>query len=159
MKPIPSLREAFSEVRREESRKKLMLGPKTDAPSGSATEASALAVKNTQFSTQRKNGRPWCDHCRRLGHTKETCWKIHGKPADWKPKNASVEKESWGNMATNTDSKMSLSREELDALRKLLQQPQSPVIGSGSLAQSGNFLHALLVKRAEEGVDCRFRSY
>lgn len=27
----------------------------------------------------------WCDHRHRLYHTKETCWKLHGKPANWKP--------------------------------------------------------------------------
>lgn len=29
--------------------------------------------------------RPWCEHCQKSGHTKETCWDIHGKPPDWKP--------------------------------------------------------------------------
>ena len=24
--------------------------------------------------------KPWCDYCKRAWHTKETCWKIHGKP-------------------------------------------------------------------------------
>lgn len=24
--------------------------------------------------------RPWCDQCKRLLHTKETCWKLNGKP-------------------------------------------------------------------------------
>lgn len=50
-KPLPSIREAFAEVRREESRRKVMLarGPP-------------------------KKGRGWCDHCKRPGHTKETWW-------------------------------------------------------------------------------------
>ncbi|KAL5762234.1 hypothetical protein ACOSP7_018498 [Xanthoceras sorbifolium] len=78
MKPISSLREAFLAVQKEESRKKLMMGPRIDTPAVSSTEASALAVKNMHFSTQRRGGRPCCDHCKRPGHMKETCWKIHG---------------------------------------------------------------------------------
>lgn len=30
-------------------------------------------------------GKTWCDHYRKLGHTKETYWKIHEKLANWKP--------------------------------------------------------------------------
>jgi hypothetical protein len=30
--------------------------------------------------------KPWCEHCKKPWHTKETCWKLHGKPANWKPK-------------------------------------------------------------------------
>lgn len=41
MKPLPSIREVFSEVRREESRKKVMLG---ESPTVPVTENSALAV-------------------------------------------------------------------------------------------------------------------
>ncbi|KAH7567938.1 hypothetical protein JRO89_XS07G0193700 [Xanthoceras sorbifolium] len=53
--------------------------------------------------------------------------------------NATAEKESRGHIAAHADSGMSLSREELDALRKLLQ-PQTLVIRSGSLAQSDGSL-------------------
>ncbi|RVW34590.1 Retrovirus-related Pol polyprotein from transposon RE1 [Vitis vinifera] len=35
---------------------------------------------------RQKRDRPWCDYCKKPGHYKETCWKLHGKPADWKPK-------------------------------------------------------------------------
>ncbi|KAK3026542.1 hypothetical protein RJ639_041839 [Escallonia herrerae] len=108
-KPLPTIREAFSEVRREESRKKLMMGTR---PSSSILEGSALVSRrsspsipegsgfvsrgptSTNDARQRK-GRPWCDHCRRPGHTKEICWKIHGKPAIWKPNR---EKEAQGFM-------------------------------------------------------------
>ncbi|KAI4347735.1 hypothetical protein L6164_008518 [Bauhinia variegata] len=27
-----------------------------------------------------------CDHCKKTGHTRDTCWEIHGKPPDWKPR-------------------------------------------------------------------------
>ena len=30
---------------------------------------------------------PWCDHCKKPWHTRETCWKLHGKPSNWKKNN------------------------------------------------------------------------
>ncbi|RVW47082.1 hypothetical protein CK203_107458 [Vitis vinifera] len=30
--------------------------------------------------------RTYCEHCKKTGHTKDTYWTLHGKPADWKPK-------------------------------------------------------------------------
>lgn len=90
-KQLPKIREVFSEVRREESRRKLMLGNTTPL-----LESSALAAKGIQLRpTQRKN-RPWCDHCKKPGHTKDTCWVIHGKPLDAKPFR---NKETRGNIA------------------------------------------------------------
>ena len=94
IKPLPSIREVFSKVRKEELRKRVMLG---DVPSLNSPEnSSALAAKGNQGNgSKMKKGRPWCEHCRRPGHTRETCWKIHGKPHDWKPAKYGVEKESW----------------------------------------------------------------
>ncbi|RVW87880.1 hypothetical protein CK203_039746 [Vitis vinifera] len=84
-----------AKVRREESRKKLMMGtrPFSNVQEGSALisqgstniqEGTALVSRGSTYDARQKKGRPWCDHCRRPGHTKETCWKIHGKPTDWK---------------------------------------------------------------------------
>ena len=84
-KPLLNLREAFSEVRREESRKKVMMGSQNSA---SILEGSALATRGPPTNnndSQQRRGRPWCDHCRKPGHPRENCWKTHGKPADWKP--------------------------------------------------------------------------
>lgn len=27
---------------------------------------------------------PLCEHCCKNGHTKDTCWELHGKPLNWK---------------------------------------------------------------------------
>lgn len=86
--PLPSIREAFAEVRREESRKRVMLGPPTVA---AETDQSALTTQrssNGNDSRGTRRDRPWCSHCSKLGHTKETCWRLHGKPADWKPRSS-----------------------------------------------------------------------
>ncbi|KAF7811563.1 phosphatidylinositol-3-phosphatase myotubularin-1-like [Senna tora] len=83
VKPLPSLREVLSTVRHEESRKKLMLGSLADSDS---VNGSALAIHGASHNpgSGQKKGRPWCDHCHRTGHVKDKCWKLHGKPSDWK---------------------------------------------------------------------------
>lgn len=108
-KPLPSLREAFFEVRREESRKRVMMGHST---SPASADGSALAVAKDHVSmvelatcaargmyhtpgeNRPRRGRPWCDHCKKPGHLKETCWKLHGKPPDWKPNRGAGDRES-----------------------------------------------------------------
>ncbi|KAK8650973.1 hypothetical protein V6N13_140593 [Hibiscus sabdariffa] len=42
----------------------------------------------THASSSTKRGQPWCDHCRKPGHVLEECWKIHGKPANWKARSS-----------------------------------------------------------------------
>ena len=60
---------------------------------GVAIEGSALVATgggyNKAAAFQRKlDERPWvwCDFCNKPRHTRENCWKIHGKPANWKGK-------------------------------------------------------------------------
>nr|GMD69793.1 Retrovirus-related Pol polyprotein from transposon RE1 [Ipomoea batatas] len=86
IRPFPPIRKVFSEVRREESRQKLMMADTT-----SHSEISAMLTHTSSHDSRpRKGGRPWCEHCKKAGHFRETCWKIHGKPADWKPKHHSL---------------------------------------------------------------------
>ena len=56
--------------------------------SSSNIENSALAVGTNGGRTtpKRSDEKPhvWCDHCNKPRHTRDTCWKIHGKPTNWK---------------------------------------------------------------------------
>ena len=73
-KPLPSLQEVFAEVRREEIRKQVMLQVAVEPGASSAL-----------ISTKREDPpkeKQWCEHCNRPYHTKDTCWKLHGKPAN-----------------------------------------------------------------------------
>ncbi|RVX06303.1 hypothetical protein CK203_027510 [Vitis vinifera] len=131
IKPLPSLREAFSEVRREESRKKVMMGSKEQpAPT---LDASALAARsfNSSGGDCQKRDRPWCDYCKKPDHYKEACWKLHGKPADWKPKPRS-DRDGRAHVAANSESTSvpepsPFNKEQMEMLHKLLSQ-----VGSGS---------------------------
>ncbi|XP_034685286.1 uncharacterized protein LOC117929704 [Vitis riparia] len=150
VKPLPSLREAFSEVRREESRKNLMMGSHQQL---NMAESSALKTQFAPFDNRQKikGGRPWCDHCRKPGHSRETCWKIHGKPVDWKPRQP-LEKEGRGNhVATDEQSPQPeaspFNKEQMEMLQKLLSpllsvqsqtgSSSNQLIGSGTLAHKG----------------------
>ena len=128
IKPLPSVREVFSEIRREESRQKVMLGTQNSSKN---LENSALVARGTQSNNnnhQTKKNRPWCDHCRKPGHTKETCWHLHGKPADWKPSRPQQNREGRGyTAATEEDTSGTISnpgpfsKEQLEALQKMFQ--------------------------------------
>lgn len=133
---LPSLKEAFSEIRREESRKKLSQGASMKNP----LEHSALATRGPDQRISKQGhppNRPWCDYCRKKGHTRDTCWQIHGKPANWKPR----QQGSTANNAETLTNTAPFSQEQLDLLQKLFTSNLPP--STGNIAQSGNFSSAL----------------
>ncbi|RVW35899.1 hypothetical protein CK203_084599 [Vitis vinifera] len=80
---------------------------------------------------RQKRDRPWCDYCKKPGHYKETCWKLHGKPADWKPK-PRFDRDGRAHVAANSESTSvpepsPFNKEQMEMLQKLLSQ-----VGSGS---------------------------
>ncbi|RVW39537.1 Retrovirus-related Pol polyprotein from transposon RE1 [Vitis vinifera] len=145
-KPLPSIREVFSEVRREEARRKVMLTD-PEPKSNPEIESSLLFLKDLiQMEIEGRNHgvtiakKPW--------HTKETCWKIHGKPQNFKKKNGS-DGRAFQTMSADSQGpqinseKPNFTKEQLSHLYKLFQSPQfsNP---SCSLAQQGNYLIAAL---------------
>ena len=48
-------------------------------------ESSALVSRGVDSDNDGRK-KPWCEHCKKPWHRKETCWKLHGKPTNWKPK-------------------------------------------------------------------------
>jgi hypothetical protein len=86
--PLPSLQEVFSYIQNDESRLSTMLHPSSQ---------TQYALVGTSQHTSRDNFRVrdsgrivdatlddrdklFCDHCNRLRHTRETCWRLHGCP-------------------------------------------------------------------------------
>ncbi|XP_044504573.1 uncharacterized protein LOC123224886 [Mangifera indica] len=110
-----------------------MLGAKPKEPKEAGGEASALEVRSTP--EVRKGGWPWCDHCRKPDHIKDKCWKIYGKPTDWKP---AKERDSKANLSSFSVAEP-FSKEQLELLQKLIaqEQPSQMVIGSRTVAQKG----------------------
>ena len=130
-KPLPTIREVFSEVRKEEGRQLIMLSSPTPKASPKI-ENSALVSKVHNYGGKNdatRTEKPWCNHYKRPWHTHETCWKIHGKPQNWKKKSGS---ESCAFQVGKTDQGQEASlktfpfiKEQTDQLLKLLQSSQT----------------------------------
>ena len=76
IKPLPQIEEIFVEIRREECRRRVTLGGSTI----STIETSTLAARGSNNRAKSRGNKKWCDHCQKPNHTKDTCWKLHGKP-------------------------------------------------------------------------------
>lgn len=87
---------------------------------------------------QRSGNRPWCDHCKILGHTKEICWKLHGKPQTRQHIRSS------GHAAETKNN--TFNQEQMEALQRMLQATIQPTIGGNNtvvVAQSDHMSTAL----------------
>lgn len=123
-----------------------MLGPSPIPP----VDSSAMASRSSDNGNRKGL---WCEHCQRQYHTKATCWKIHGKPADWVPKSS-----SWANwktaptsakQAADSSSDVPFSKAHLDHLSKLLSN--APPVSSSLMVQKGiaSSYHADLPNQGE----------
>ncbi|KAF7801958.1 uncharacterized protein G2W53_041069 [Senna tora] len=89
LEPLPSVSKVFNMVARVESEKNVSM-----TFASPRVEASALLAKGPQFTNESgnkslgkkkdfvKKGDRFCDHCNISGHTKESCFKVHGYP-EW----------------------------------------------------------------------------
>ena len=136
IKPLPSLFEVFNQVQFEESRKQLT--QRSQVP----TEGSALVTKGGGPSEHKeKKWNKHCNYCKMKGHTKDECWKLHGKPPHVKSKSQQEGRSNFTETEQNDDQ---LSKEEMQLLRKILEkQNKSQTTPNVNLVQSGNSIVAL----------------
>ena len=124
-----------------------MLGKKLFGPVENSTLLGTAAAASHNPNNQRRSDdkpRVWCDHCNKPRHTHETCWKLRGKPADWKPVEWKTNKQGNSNnflAKTHAAETPSLSKEQLDQLLK--PAPLTPSTPIASLAQVVFRVHIL----------------
>ncbi|XP_069144064.1 uncharacterized protein [Solanum lycopersicum] len=94
MKPLPSMGQAFALLIQEEKQREFKPNSQffADPPSMCASSSIGQSRQNGGNSggrgfqtnyTQNTGGRgtrPFCEYCRRLGHIKDKCYKLHGYP-------------------------------------------------------------------------------
>ncbi|XP_061354693.1 uncharacterized protein LOC133299272 [Gastrolobium bilobum] len=144
-RPLPSLADAFAEVRREASRRRVMLGEKESLDK--SDDMSALAANRTidrSSGESKRDGRPLCTHCNKIGHTREKCWEIHGKPANWKPKGqnkgrayqvSTDDKVDEPHASSDSDG-VFLSKTQFEQLQRLLTQPPKAIAVAACIPDS-----------------------
>ncbi|XP_028800914.1 uncharacterized protein LOC114756168 [Neltuma alba] len=116
IKPLPSLEEAFNMVKNEESRKALLQLTPRALPSA---DALAMVIRGNLENESRGKKFLRCDHCNKNGHTRDTCWKIHGKPAHSRHR---TKGDSKGMTVSNMQDGEFLNQEEVSILRKILDK-------------------------------------
>ena len=117
--------------------------PSSHSPSP-RTEGTGLISKGPK----QQSGRPWCEHCRKPGHVKDTCWDIHDKPPNWKPRQNSKPRSYQAqllnqaqppNIQTTPPSSSLFNSAQLDQLYKIFSKLQNS--NSASLPSTGSLAH------------------
>ncbi|XP_073147773.1 uncharacterized protein [Henckelia pumila] len=90
--PMPPINKVFALVVQEERQRAIGHQSYTAPPNN----GMAFAIKNDSARSQQKfpKGRPYCTSCHGPGHTKDTCYKLHGYPPGYKHKNKNSAKSS-----------------------------------------------------------------
>ena len=168
--PLPSLNEAFAIVKGE-GRRNIMLkkGNTIDnfalaisKPSGNeevlATNA-ANSGRNERKKTSEKDSL-WCSYCKKNRHTRETCWKLHGKPLNFFKgnggKGVNSGYKSQANLAEiggkqqeeNFGQEMELNKEEIDKLKRFISKLEKPE-GHSYFAQTGKYSFSLSASKIQ----------
>ena len=125
----------------------------------SVPEALALVIRGPYVGSDlRQSKRTYCEHCKKMGHTKDTCQTLHGKPADWKPRQPNKTHSHQAFIETQTDktpienhqlaSSVGFNSDQLAKLYEFFSNFQasgqsSTTLSSGSLTHKDTFFIAL----------------
>ncbi|KAI5399343.1 hypothetical protein KIW84_064631 [Lathyrus oleraceus] len=146
---FPDLNEVFYTVRSEETRRQAMLHEQP--PDVSALVASKTTRQGPPPSSS-KNVRDkfYCEHCNRSGHTKDRCFKLHGREQVLSRGGGSRNMHQYqAHVATHVQDTesfekrgtdlSSFSQNDVERLKSMLDSMSKPS-GSGSLAVTGKSL-------------------
>ncbi|KAA0025328.1 cysteine-rich RLK RECEPTOR-like protein kinase [Cucumis melo var. makuwa] len=126
-RPLPSLMEVCFEVRLEEDRTNVM-GVLTTP----TIDSAAFSARSSNHDSDKNNGKsiPVCEHCKKQWHTKDQCWKLHGRPPGGK-KRSSNEKQNSGRAYISETTPASTSQ----STDPTASQTKTPTLSA--IAQSG----------------------
>ncbi|KAA0057585.1 Beta-galactosidase [Cucumis melo var. makuwa] len=126
-RPLSSLMEVCFEVRLEEDRTNA-IGVLTTP----TIDSAAFSARSSNHDSDKNNGKsiPICEHCKKQWHTKDQCWKLHGRPPGGK-KRSSNEKQNSGRAYISETTPASTSQ----STDPTVSQIKTPTLGA--IAQSG----------------------
>ncbi|KAH7657123.1 RNA-directed DNA polymerase protein [Dioscorea alata] len=143
------MREVFSEVRMEENRKKIMCS----AGDGVRADSSALVVRGSDQGPEQRR-KPFCDYCKRPWHTREQCWKLHGRPPNGKTRSNKTAIHTTAD-TLSTPSHSTLTPVQIEQLLKLFPpasdsslNPTCSMTTSGTSLSNSLLVSSLLCSRS-----------
>ncbi|KAI0498121.1 hypothetical protein KFK09_021362 [Dendrobium nobile] len=140
----PSLNESISLICTEESRRGVMLEPKVIESSAMVmNKESSWKEKGKDSSKFKDKDSLWCNYCKKSRHTKETCWKIHGKPPskEWNKKGETRSTPHANNTTSKLEAQSSLgefNKEDINKLKRLLVSLEKPNASSSLALSAGH---------------------
>ena len=168
--PLPSLNEAFAIVKGE-GRRNIMLkkGNTIDnfalaisKPSGNE-EVLATNAANSGRNEGKKTSEEdslWCSYCKKNRHTRETCWKLHGKPLNFFKgnggKGVNSGHKSQANLAEiggkqqeeSFGQEMELNKEEIDKRKRFISKLEKHE-GHSHFAKTGKYSFSLSASKMQ----------
>ena len=132
-------------------------GPHATAGCGPHAGSSGPHPARSSGPSPRQSKRTYCEHCKKLGHTKDTCWALHGKPTDRKPRQPNKAHSHQASTETQEDktptenhqsaSSVGFNSDQLAKLYELSSNFQasgqsSTTLSSCSLAHKGTFFYS-----------------
>ena len=137
----PTFDQAVSKVMQEESRLHSLRG----VIESTAYAAKGGNEKHLPSKTDQTREGLYCTHCSRPGHTKEKCWKLHGRPPHLLKPNM-AQKQGGAQLTQVIPSVQDIQKmmHELSSLKSMIGS-NNYVVGSTSMVNSGKteFLHNL----------------
>ncbi|KAI5416211.1 hypothetical protein KIW84_041307 [Lathyrus oleraceus] len=146
---FPDLNEVFYTVRSEETRRQAMLH---EQPLDVSALVASKTTKQGPPPSSSKNVRDkfYCEHCNRSGHTKDRCFKLHGREQVLSRGGGSRNMHQYqAHVATHVQDTesfekrgtdlSSFSQNDVERLKSMLDSMSKPS-GSGSLAVTGKSL-------------------
>ncbi|KAH9672540.1 protein kinase domain-containing protein [Citrus sinensis] len=139
MDPFPNANKIYSLVRQEEKQQDLhAIGGSPEAAAlttqsrnsfGNRNWNNNYAVDNKGGNLNANGGRPSCEHCGKLGHTKQKCFELNGYPPNWRRRGQGNKNEIKAATATNSNQDVQAPIFTQEQYQKLLAMLSS----SGSL--------------------------
>jgi len=104
---------------------------------------SSMIVNQRKNNFEKKHEEVWCTYCNKSCHTREKCWKLHGKPPsrEWGQKGGPIKKEGQRQahiVKGQGEEPVQLNQEEIERVRSFLSKLEKPT-GMCSLKYFGKF--------------------
>lgn len=86
MKPLPTVRQAYSLLIQEEKQREIRFGSHFTSDGVSFNAGNTYNRNVTQIANRGKSEfrKLFCKYCKKAGHIKEKCFKLHGFPNNYK---------------------------------------------------------------------------